>query len=311
MLRGVTSHPRCEPREPRLGRAWATSLLLLSCVAHAPSRGGDAASEGSDTARGSTAQANAEAPAQASAQGSAASGDARGAPKYPATTVPLTRDSAYLRGAAGTDFWALAPYYVGQQDGVSCSLATLTMLVNAARRHTRLGADEPLVVQSLLRRRVNSPVWERGLAPGGEGVTLDELAVLAEQSLRALGSAPARVQVTHVPEASATALAGLREALRANEANGDDWLVVNFLAAAYVGVGDYGHIAPVGAYDARTRRVLILDPDREWYEPYWVPDEVVLAGMATPDSVTGEPRGYLQVSLEIARSSRAAAPGRR
>lgn len=294
MLRGVTSHPRCEPRDPRLGRAWATSLLLLSCVAHAPSRGGDAASEGSDSARGSTARA----PAQAIAQGSAPSAEASGAPKYPATTVPLARDSAYLRAAAGADFWALAPYYVGQQDAVSCSLATLTMLVNAARRHTQLGTDEPIVMQPLLRRRVNSPVWERGLAPGGEGVTLDELAVLAEHSLRAFGLAPARLRVTHVPEASAPALAGLREALRDNEASGDDWLLLNFLAAAYVGVGDYGHIAPVGAYDAETRRVLILDPDREWYEPYWVPDEVVLAGMATPDSVTGEPRGYLQVSLE-------------
>jgi hypothetical protein len=145
---------------------------------------------------------------------------------------------------------------------------------------------------------VNSPVWERGLAPGGEGVTLDELAVLAAQSLRSSGIEPGRVQVTHVPEASAEALARLREVLRANEADGDDWLFVNFLAAAYVGVGDYGHIAPVGAYDADTQRVLILDPDRDWYEPYWVPDEVALAGMATRDSVTGEPRGYLQVSLE-------------
>ena len=227
----------------------------------------------------------------------ASSPTARGAPKYPATAVPLSRDSAYLRRAAGLDFWAFAPYYVGQQDGVSCSLATLTMLVNAARRNTRLGSEEPLVAQPSLRRRVNSPIWERGLAPDGEGVTLDELGVLAAQSLRAFGLEPVHVQVAHVPEASAQALARLREALSANEASGDDWLFVNFLAATYVGAGDYGHIAPVGAYDADTRRALILDPDRDWYEPYWVPDEVLLAGMATRDSVTGEPRGYLQVSM--------------
>jgi hypothetical protein len=225
------------------------------------------------------------------------SGEAPSVPKYPALSVPLSRDSAYLRRAASPDFWALSPYYVGQQDDVSCSLASLTMLVNAARRQIRFSTDDPLVQQLSLRRRVNSPIWERGLAPGGEGVTLDELAVLAAQSLHAFGLAPVHVQVVHVPEASAAALASLREALRANEASGDDWLLVNFLAAAYLGVGDYGHIAPVGAYDADTRRVLILDPDRDWYEPYWVPDEVVLAGMATRDPVSGEPRGYLQVSM--------------
>jgi len=286
MLRGVTRRRACELRcEPPFGSAWAASLLLLACGVRAPGRGDDA-SLGADRAQGSVALAP------------APSREAPGVPKYPATSVPLSRESGYLRRAPSPDFWAFAPFYVGQQDDVSCSLATLTMLVNAARRHTRLGTDEPMVAQRLLRRRVNSPVWERGLAPGGEGVTLDELAVLAAQSLRAFELAPGRVRVTHVPEASAQALADLREALRANEVSGDDWLFVNFLAAAYVGVGDYGHIAPVGAYDADARRVLILDPDRDWYEPYWVPDEVALAGMATRDSVTGEPRGYLQVSME-------------
>jgi hypothetical protein len=274
------------------------SLVLLSCGVRAPSRGDAAA--GAEAARAGVAIAPA--PPR----------EAPSVPKYPVTSVPLSRDSAYLRRAASPDFWALSPYYVGQQDDVSCSLASLTMLVNAARRQIRLGADDPLVQQLSLRRRVNSPIWERGLAPGGEGVTLNELAVLARQSLRAFGLAPVRVQVVHVPEASAPALASLREALRANEASGDDWLFVNFLAAAYVGVGDYGHIAPVGAYDTETRRVLILDPDRDWYEPYWVPDDVALAGMATRDSVTGEPRGYLQVSLERSdRETRGMAPRRR
>ena len=74
-------------------------------------------------------------------------------------------------------------------------------------------------------------------------------------------------------------------------------MLFNFLAGEYVGVGDYGHIAPVGAYDAAARRVLILDPDRTWYEPYWIPDEVALAGMATPDAASGQARGYLYVSV--------------
>ena len=76
-----------------------------------------------------------------------------------------------------------------------------------------------------------------------------------------------------------------------------DYLLLNFDVRAYVGVGDYGHIAPVGAYDAERQRVLVLDPDRVWYEPYWIPESVALAGMATRDSVTGRPRGYIHVAL--------------
>jgi hypothetical protein len=223
-------------------------------------------------------------------------------PKYAAFSVPLSRDPAYLRRATATDFWALVPHYVGQQDDRSCSLASLTMLVNAARNDTPLFADDPLVTQPMLRQRVASHVWERGLAPGGDGVTLPQLAVLARQSLRAFGVEPEHVRVTHLPAASPEALEEFRAALRASEVSDSDFVVVNFLARSYVGSGDYGHIAPVGAYDSEQRRVLILDPDRTWYEPYWVPDEVALAGMATLDPVTGEPRGYLYVSL---RSDRA------
>jgi hypothetical protein len=171
------------------------------------------------------------------------------------------------------------------------------MLVNSARHAWPLTSEEPLVTQSLLRERVQSRAWDEGLAPGGEGVTLDQLAVLATQSLRAFGVTHARVEVTHVPEPSLAALERLREKLRLSEASASDWLLLNFFVHAYVGVGDYGHIAPVGAYDASSRRVLVLDPDRGWYEPYWIPDEVALAGMATQDSVTGKPRGYVYVSL--------------
>lgn len=218
-------------------------------------------------------------------------------PKYAAFDTPLSRDHAYFSRAPAPDFWSLTPYYVGQQDDVSCSLATLTMLVNAARRVRPLPSDEPLVTQPKLRARVASPIWEHGLAPGGPGVTLDQLGQLTTQSLRAFG-ASARVEVTHVPEASPAALEQLRAALRANEASDSDWLLLDFWAESYVGTGAYGHIAPVAAYDSETRRVLVLDPDREWYEPYWLPDEIALQGMATVDADAGKPRGYVHVTVD-------------
>jgi hypothetical protein len=223
-------------------------------------------------------------------------------PKYPAHASPLARDHDYLTRAPAVDFWALAPYYVGQQDEVSCSLASLTMLVNAARRGSALGSQDPLVTQPRLLERVASEVWKHGLAPGGPGVTLEQLAVLARQSLEAYGMKPVRVEVTHLAETTPAALEQLREVLRANESSGSDWLLLNFLAGTVLGTGasgDYGHIAPVGAYDAERQRVLVLDPDRQWYEPYWLPDGVALAGMATRDPDSGQPRGYVYVSLPV------------
>ena len=218
-------------------------------------------------------------------------------PKYAAFSVPLSHDHAYFQRASAPDFWSLASYYVGQQNDAACSLASLTMLVNAARHTTALTTDEPLVTQTLLFERVHSNVWRRGLAPDGDGVTLDQLAELTRQSLAAFALTPTHLETTHVPEASPEALERLRTVLRQNETSASDYLLLNFDVQTYVGVGDYGHIAPVGAYDAEHQRVLVLDPDRQWYEPYWIPDTIALAGMATRDSVTREPRGYLYVKL--------------
>ena len=266
-------------RRPRA--TWATLGLGAALALPACTRAGDPPPSGPRSTPSATSRSSPAAPHP---------------PKYPAHARPLSRDHAFLQRAPAPDFWAFAPYYVGQIGDSACSAASLTMLVNAARRGRALDSETPLVSQALLRERVASASWERGLAPDGDGVTLDQLAALAEQSLRAFALEPRRVEVTHVPDTSAQTLARWRAVLRENERSPDDWLFVNFLASTYVGVGDYGHIAPIGAYDEPNQRVLVLDPDRTWYEPYWIPDDLALAGMATRDPVSGAPRGYLFVS---------------
>src|SRR5688572_20372151 len=92
---------------------------------------------------------------------------AQHAPKYPPTTLPLSREHSYLQRAPAPDFWTLLPYYTAQRDDVSCSLASLSMLVNAARHATPLASEEPLVTQQILFQRVQSQVWRHGLQPSG------------------------------------------------------------------------------------------------------------------------------------------------
>jgi len=42
--------------------------------------------------------------------------------------------------------------------------------------------------------------------------------------------------------------------------------------------------------------VLILDPDRKYYQPYWVPVEKLMDAINTTDSGTSRPRGLVVVS---------------
>jgi hypothetical protein len=105
------------------------------------------------------------------------------------------------------------------------------------------------------------------------------------------------VEAIHIEKASAAELSGLRKRLADNEESDQDFLIANFLQSSLTGdpEGSVGHFAPVAAYDARLGRVLILDPDRQWYEPYWVSDQTLLAGMATKDPQAKRARGYLWI----------------
>lgn len=223
-----------------------------------------------------------------------------GKPKYGPRgrplAAPLSRAHEYLRSLEhpAPDFWALIPYYAAQRNELSCSTATIAMLLNAARAGADLAAAEPLVTQEDLLARVRILDWRANVEPpGGRGVTLDELARLVEASFAAHGQELASLRVVRFEDASPRSLAELRAILAENERSAADVVAVNFLQSACTDDAPAGHIAPVGAYDEAGRRVLILDPDREWYEPYWVADETLLAAMATVDPLTGRPRGLV------------------
>jgi hypothetical protein len=218
-------------------------------------------------------------------------------PKYGPSAAPLSRDHAYLREAEAPDFWALAPYYAAQQDERSCSVASIAMIVNGSRASQLLGSEDELATQTALLERSASAPWQQAVGPQGMGVTLDELSVFALAALRAYGFASATATAIHV-DATPAAAAQVHQLLVDNERSASDFLVASFDQGVYTGDVHAGHIAPVAAYDATRRRVLVLDPDRRWYEPYWVPEDAFVAGLATRDPVSGKSRGLLRVRLE-------------
>lgn len=217
-------------------------------------------------------------------------------PKYGPEATRVSLSHEYFRSHAAPDFWVLAPYYVSQQDDKSCSLASVTMIVNAARAYENLSAEDQLATQPEVLKKAAVEDWKKDLGPIGKGVMLDELGRFAEAALRAYGEAPIQVQTLHVDQ-SKESRQKVHELLLRNEESDRNFIIANFVQGSYTGDADVGHIAPVGAYDAQKKRVLIMDPDRQWYEPYWVSEKTFVDGMATKDGLSYKTRGLVFIQL--------------
>lgn len=168
--------------------------------------------------------------------------------------------------------------------------------MNAARAGMKLSASDELITQAGLLKKVNSVEWNQCVGDGGHGVTLDQLGKHIENSLKAYGFMSPQVTVIHA-DGSAKTNQVILDLLAKNEKNANDFVLANFLQSEYTGdpEGKVGHIAPVGAYDAKSKSVLIMDPDRQYYEPYWVSSVTFLKGLTTRDSVNSKFRGIVYI----------------
>ena len=214
-------------------------------------------------------------------------------PKYGPEATLLSKSHEYVAKNAAPDFWAMIPYYTTQQTGSACSVASVTMVVNAARTGQELTADDELVTQNSLLKRVSDDEWIKAVGDKGRGRSLDQLGPLVERSFKAYGFNHTRAEVVHVDDESPATQKKLHDALVANEKSTGDFIILNFIQGVYTGDADAGHIAPIAAYDAKKKRALVMDPDREWYEPYWVSETTLLKGMHTLDKGGGKFRGYV------------------
>ncbi len=217
--------------------------------------------------------------------------------------MPVSQDNAYFRNPANPayDYWNLSGFYTPQTTGASCSAASVSMALNAllnARRER--GDEEENITEVKLAEKVSGFPWkslvsEEG-ADGKHGLTLAQLAAASKEALAAYGAADFSVSSVAVSGQSAAALESFRRALAGNERNPQDIILLHFAQDALTGApgGPFPHISPVGAYDEKTRRVLIFDVDRQWYEPYWAADVQVFKAMAVKTEAFGR-GGYVLI----------------
>ena len=120
------------------------------------------------------------------------------------------------------------------------------------------------------------------MAEGGSGVTFDGLVALVQNSLARFQLRDYGVEVIRPANGRPETLARLRQVLADNEASDRDVILVYFNQGVVTGDWDGPHVSPIGAYDACTGQVLILDVDREWYVPYWTADARLLKALLRP-----------------------------
>jgi hypothetical protein len=221
------------------------------------------------------------------------------APKLVAPTVRLFEDHSYIAHHDAPDYWALSPYYVPQAKGSYCSVATAMMIVNAARAHQKLTAADELVTQEKLLEKVTTANWSDQVNGKGRGIGLDEFGPILSDSLKTVGVTVEKVEIVHVDADDAATRKRIHDLLVENEKSDHDFIAVNYLQSEYTGdpEGKVGHLAPVAAYDAKTKRVLIMDPDRQYYEPYWVSEAAFMKGMQTFDKTMKANRGLVRVKI--------------
>lgn len=214
------------------------------------------------------------------------------------------------RARAKADFAALANQFEPQSNALFCGPTTAAIVLNALharqpdlpRDRSRLRPDDPLPPGADIRlpRHTQESVIDRGAKPrarvlGGEsgdtgtprrdpGYQLRQL----DEMLRANG---ADTQLMVVDDAMPDA--AIRDTLRRNLEQANDYVVVNYLRSA-AGQPGGGHISPIGAYDAVSDSFLVMDVNPAAYGWVWMPASALIRGMRRFD--THENRGYILVS---------------
>lgn len=177
------------------------------------------------------------------------------------------------------DYSPLARWYVSQDKLSWCGVASATIVLNALGAH-----DEPLIQRKLFTREARKVKGRFAVTTGG--MTLSELARI----LAAHGVIAGAVQTDQSDFVSFRTLAAV------NLTDASDFVIVNYDRAA-LGQAGGGHISPLAAWDRETDRFLVMDTAGYRYPPTWVTAADLWAAMDTPDTETGDKRGFVVVRM--------------
>ncbi len=193
-------------------------------------------------------------------------------------------------------FWQLVQFYSPQPDLGSCSVGSCTMVLNALpierpvskqhRPYKLYTADNFFTpeVEGILKTEKTTARQK----VSGSGITLEQLAEV-------LASFPVTVKCVY---GSASNIDTFRSVLGESLTRSDTYIVVNYLRKSLKQESG-GHISPLGAYNEKADRVLVIDTANYKYPWTWVKMEDLWKAMAgTIDSESNRSRGYVIVAAK-------------
>jgi hypothetical protein len=181
-----------------------------------------------------------------------------------------------LRAAPRLDYDVLAPHFVPQQRPEWSAPAAVAIARNALAPAGRLIAQDEVFAQ------VGDPASP--LITTWRGATLPEVARMADAN-------GLHASVHYAEDATARAFS---DRLASDAEDASDVLLLD-LDRRVLGLAGGRHVALVGAYDAATDRVLVLETASHHYPSAWVPAASLFDAMMATDPRTGQSGGWISV----------------
>lgn len=220
-----------------------------------------------------------------------------GGRRYGREAAPLSTDYSYFQSTkASPQFWKLMPYYRHQLTNCSCSVAAANIVLNAMHPSYTVNPNETLFTEAKTLELSESEKWKKATENDSTGMTLRDFNSEIGNLLKKLNlnrKYNSQFFEMRTVQDAATFQEHLKKFNR-----GEGWLIVMFSQGAVMGGSAiYPHYSPIGAFDEDKNRVLILDVDGTWYEPYWLPVSNIITNMTAYDEEMKCQRGYIWISL--------------
>ena len=230
-------------------------------------------------------------------------------PKYGPNASPLSAGTQleFFQKNAAPDFWVLIPYYIPQKTGSGCSAATMTMILNAARSKTELTQGDRLITfDSFVDEYSGNSAYQKVIRGKfsfslGNVLSNPSLRGIFENAAKKLGlfGEKSKIELQEVDPANREASKkAFLEALLQNEKSSDDLIFFSYIQGTVTGDPEGGaHVAAIAAFEAKKKRVLVLDPDRDGYEPYWTSVDTLFESIADPRSDSAKKPGWIRFQI--------------
>jgi hypothetical protein len=166
------------------------------------------------------------------------------------------------------------------------------MIINALIPSYTLGSGTELFTEKSLLHISQSKKWKDAVVQGGKGMRLNDLNFEIENLLKKLRLTNYSTTYREMQTEEDTSY--FKSALK-KQMNGEGWIILNYDQGVVMNEGSYGHFSPVATYDEKSQKLLILDSDATWYEPYWVPLNLIVKSMNTYDGDLNNPRGFIWI----------------